>query len=1115
MKKHLFLTALVLALVMCFSFGVCAHELYPMPEEPADPNSYKIDGRIVDGYAAGDVWIGTNEAWGGETYGINNTFFDNGEAIHPNDIIITNGNVGVVLSVGTRNPWGYPSGSVLDSGVVSADGADYYKNYVGGRDNTWSIEPLINGWDSWAPNNCGTVKFAITEYDFGTGLVAAVKVTRIYRIGDRAFDVVTYYGAEDDSDYIYMYNEITNVSEEASSTSVRFCVTNKGDDSGAMFSNKVNAAIGSYTITEDFQYCVGLMMPGHITTSTGSEVMVGKWGGSVGYKELRIDGVADEGDSAGDGKYKFAAGESVTFPCAIVISDKADFEKINAYYLNTLKVPAGTENPFTDVEAGVYYEKPVLWAVAEGVTVGKTATEFAPADACTRAQAVTFLYRAAGEPAVGEVENPFTDVKEGAYYENAVLWAVENGITSGMTKTTFAPESTVTRGQMVTFMHRAAGLPDVDEETENVFEDVKAGAYYEDAVLWAIENDITKGVSNTEFAPADPCTRAQIVTFLYRADNDVTTVTGKTVAEGTVIVQQNGKDYGWFIADEDGAFSFDVPCNDGNKYEMFLEANGYVDSDAVVIKNVYDTFAAGELKSGAAKVPMTIKVTDKDGNAIPAKIEVFEKDGEEYVSAYPTVRFNGESVYYTNKDLDPIAFEVEPGAYKVVVYGYGYWFYSDAVPYEGNTADGKKALEQKVEIKLAAADGWYSGDVHHHTNKNDAFSAPIDVIASQAASGLDIGVTTDHDFTTNNFESKGYVEGYANMEGYYPSEEISCSWAHFNVIPLNADAYEYFLDEEKHNHVMNQFAELPYFVEQTHRVGGTVDENNKLIENGTAITANHPWYSYGLFYAYSQGAIPGGYTDAYDNIELNACSEDYELSTTILSTVDLWTSYVNGTSIYDDVNGVDVKTLKPHYLVASSDTHDVRYPGFAGEDYTNTRAAGEYASGKGRTFAFVEDMADKDTEAAGLAYGNAVLAGHSYVSFGPLMSFETIPGTEVKAAADGKATIKFGVASLEDIDKVYVLTETGAEPLVSKSITEVNYVTDFSAKKDLGYADKQTVKYDKVATDALVKGTKDAAGYTPYTVTVPAKASGKTWAAILVMDANGNYAISNPWWIVK
>ena len=112
------------------------------------------------------------------------------------------------------------------------------------------------------------------------------------------------------------------------------------------------------------------------------------------------------------------------------------------------------------------------------------------------------------------VSNPFTDVKLSSYYYDAVLWAVKNGVTSGTSATTFHPDNTVTRGQTVTFLYRNAGSPDV--ETMGSFTDVAATSYYAQAVAWAVENDVAKGVSETAFAPNDNCTRAQIVTMIYR-----------------------------------------------------------------------------------------------------------------------------------------------------------------------------------------------------------------------------------------------------------------------------------------------------------------------------------------------------------------------------------------------------------------------------------------------------------------------------------------------------------------------------------------------------------------------------------------------------------------------
>ena len=171
-------------------------------------------------------------------------------------------------------------------------------------------------------------------------------------------------------------------------------------------------------------------------------------------------------------------------------------------------------NPFVDVSVRSYCIEPVLWAAENGIVVGITETTFCPKDACTRAQAVTFLWRAAGCPEPVSQENPFVDVKEGTFYYKAVLWAVENGITKGVDATHFAPTQECTRGQIVTFLWRAEGRPAA--AGENPFTDVKEGAFYEQAVLWAAENGITKGIDAAHFAPLQECTRGQIVTFLYR-----------------------------------------------------------------------------------------------------------------------------------------------------------------------------------------------------------------------------------------------------------------------------------------------------------------------------------------------------------------------------------------------------------------------------------------------------------------------------------------------------------------------------------------------------------------------------------------------------------------------
>lgn len=172
-----------------------------------------------------------------------------------------------------------------------------------------------------------------------------------------------------------------------------------------------------------------------------------------------------------------------------------------------------TANRMTDISEDAYYSKAVAWAVCNGLIEGTSPTTFNPNGACTRAQMVTLLWRCAGSPVVTG-SNPFTDLEPGAYYYDAVLWAVKQGIVSGTSATTFSPNATVTRGQIVTLLYRANGSPAVSGGS---FADVPANAYYADAVAWAMTESLTNGTSATTFSPNAICTRAQIVTLLYRS----------------------------------------------------------------------------------------------------------------------------------------------------------------------------------------------------------------------------------------------------------------------------------------------------------------------------------------------------------------------------------------------------------------------------------------------------------------------------------------------------------------------------------------------------------------------------------------------------------------------
>lgn len=198
----------------------------------------------------------------------------------------------------------------------------------------------------------------------------------------------------------------------------------------------------------------------------------------------------------GDGQYSF------TMPDGKV--------EVKAVFAKEVKT-----SPFDDVSTDAYYNQAVQWAQEKGITDGISSNLFGPKQPCTRSQIVTFLWRAAGSPEPKGTAAGMTDVVPGSYYAKAVAWAVENGITTGTAEGTFSPDATCTRAQAVTFLARAQNAKATGK---TAFSDVPADSYFADAVAWAQANGVTTGTSETTFSPDDDCTRAQIVTFLYRAN---------------------------------------------------------------------------------------------------------------------------------------------------------------------------------------------------------------------------------------------------------------------------------------------------------------------------------------------------------------------------------------------------------------------------------------------------------------------------------------------------------------------------------------------------------------------------------------------------------------------
>ena len=304
---------------------------------------------------------------------------------------------------------------------------------------------------------------------------------------------------------------------------------------------------GTYSIGNSaFSYCDNLT---HVTIPGGIYSM-----GQDVFKECgKLSTVLFLGDAPNLNEFTF---RGATATCYYPAGDESWNRFIKQDLGGKITWVAYDPDLFVDVPMNAFYYEPVLWAVDNGITTGATATTFNPNGQCQRAQIVTFLWRAAGCPLV-EAENPFTDVKDTDFYYNAVLWAVENGITTGTSATTFSPFKTCSRAEVVTFLWRAHGKP--GSNAENPFVDVKDTDFFHTAVLWAVENGITNGMDATHFGSLTVCNRAQVVTFLYRA---------KDVA----------------VADPDAKYTFELKTNDPTEEIgwAFCEGTEFAAGESVV-----------------------------------------------------------------------------------------------------------------------------------------------------------------------------------------------------------------------------------------------------------------------------------------------------------------------------------------------------------------------------------------------------------------------------------------------------------------------------------------------------------------------------------------------------
>lgn len=393
---------------------------------------------------------------------------------------------------------------------------------------TWSIETgalpdgltLVGDTIKGTPSKAGEFKFTVKATN-GGGSDTKELTIKIADAETAKYHNVTLTGAGTGA---------TGAGSHAAGTTVNIYA---GTKSGYTFNGWTSDDV---TILSASSKNASFVMPDKAVTVKANWTYNGGGSGGGGYTYYTIKATAGvNGSISPSGNVSVREGRDQTFTItpdkgyavAKVLIDSKNVGAVKSYTFENVKKSHTIEvvfmkaggNPqtgvFVDVATGSYYEDAVDWAVENGITQGTDDTHFSPDGICTRAQAVTFLWRAAGSPAAKSSAMPFTDVKSGSYYYDAVLWAVENGITKGTSATTFSPDQNCSRAQIVTFLWRSEKSPAAG--TVNPFTDVKSDAYYADAVLWAVKEDVTKGTTATTFSPDDNCTRAQIVTFIWRA----------------------------------------------------------------------------------------------------------------------------------------------------------------------------------------------------------------------------------------------------------------------------------------------------------------------------------------------------------------------------------------------------------------------------------------------------------------------------------------------------------------------------------------------------------------------------------------------------------------------
>jgi len=535
----------------------------------------------------------------------------------------------------------------------------------------------------------------------------------------------------------------------------------------------------------------------------------------------------------------------------------------------------------------------------------------------------------------------------------------------------------------------------------------------------------------------------------------VTDAAGDPVPYPVVIINRGATLYGWVMGDKAGNYAVDLPNeNATQEYNLRVEKSGTARGVASAnFTSASASLSALDLKTGPSLVPVTFRFRDQAGNPVWGRLSV---------GSTPTIPFTGKAYFFSDNTADGsvdkgvVTALIAPGAYSATCYGEGFGFYS----YTTNTSAFSQVIAadtatptQTVTINktLSAPTDWFGIDNHHHGVRSDAFSPPEVVSKAQMTAGLEVLTLDDHEYVLDNAPMYDWSKKM-NATGYMPSEEVTASWAHFDIMPLTISAYTRFLDRGQTNPIVNTNASLQGIIDDAHNAGASIG-------------AMHPNSSYGLFLADDNKTVPGGMTDDFDGIEAQLSN------TTLNEAISFWNAYlVGGTH-----RGVTV--TKPHYIYASTDIHD---------------SGNGTSSGARRSYVYVEDGAAKsqaDFDAFSLEFAKSQAAGHSYNSSGVFVTPTSgkMFGNTYWTDASGAFTATFKVSALNNITDIYVFGSTGTGAGTG-TFTCKNLVSRTTY------------------TGSDLRPSKN------FTLAASSTAS-KQWYAIAAVASGGRAAFTNPIWV--